>query len=425
MAELSPMWTEQALRQTQSATFIPEQAELNAWRLEQLNLFLQQGLPTRFDENWKYTSISSIGKQSFTQNVPKFSFNKIDISAYIIEDTYRLVFINGSFIAELSSLDGLPDKVVLTSAQSKLSKAYKDHSLSPFIFLNGALMTDGFFLQVPANIELLQPIHILYLTTSDLHAPHMQHPRHSIQLQENSSAIVIEDYCQLSSGSYFNNVVTEMTIGDNAHLDFYKIQRESDDAFHIANTIVQQQQNSRVCAYHIGTGSQLSRDDLQFALQESGASCELIGLYYPKQHQLIDYHTRIDHFQSHTHSQQYYKGILADFGKGVFNGKIIAHPYAQQVTAKQANHNLLLSKTAEINTKPELEVYADNVKCTHGATVGNIDKNSLFYLQSRGISADVAQNLLLSGFANEILDRLPNRTIANFIREQIMDLSYE
>ncbi len=165
MAELSPMWTEQALRQTQSATFIPEQAELNAWRLEQLNLFLQQGLPTRFDENWKYTSISSIGKQSFTQNVPKFSFNKIDISAYIIEDTYRLVFINGSFIAELSSLDGLPDKVVLTSAQSKLSKAYKDHSLSPFIFLNGALMTDGFFLQVPANIELLQPIHILYLTT--------------------------------------------------------------------------------------------------------------------------------------------------------------------------------------------------------------------------------------------------------------------
>ncbi len=188
------------------------------------------------------------------------------------------------------------------------------------------------------------------------------------------------------------------------------------DAFHIANTCVDQSRDSLIRAFHIALGGQLNREDLNVALNEAGAQCELSGYYYPRARQHIDFHTRIDHHRAHTNSQQYYKGMIASQGRAVFNGKIIVHPKAQHITARQENHNLLLEDSAEIDTKPELEVFADNVQCTHAATVGNLDANALFYLRSRGIPEELARHLLMRGFAEEILDLLPSPQIAQYLQ---------
>lgn len=410
------VWSDQCLSSAQALIAAP--VSLHAWRSQQLEEFLQRGFPTRRDENWKYTPVTDLLAHAFALPKPSVSVVQPDLVIEKLPNSYQLVFIDGVFSPAHSLLADLPEKLVLTNnADQQTSVLPAQQKLSVFHWLNGALMADGLFLEVPNNLELAKPIHMVYLTTTP---EFMHHPRHHIRLGAHSRVTILEEYRSLSTGSYFNNVLTHITLGENARLDYYKLQRESAEAFHIANTYVAQSRDSQVRAFHIALGSRLNREDIHFALQQPGSECELSGFYYPKAQQHIDFHTRIDHLQSHTRSRQYYKGMMADHGRGVFNGKIIAHPQAQQITAEQENHNLLLSSTAEVNTKPELEVFTDTVHCTHGATVGNLDANALFYLRSRGIPENLARHLLMCGFANEILTQLPEKTVANYIQDLVI-----
>lgn len=428
MSQLSPFWTESNLRAAQAVSLQTQKNDLISWQNEQLQQFLQLGFPDRQDENWKYNSLASIYSQDFSMDVPSIKMTRADIEPYIIEQTYRLVFLNGVYQPALSEMQGLDKKIVLINTKQAVLQ-YGDQfqslglsfseNISAFTFLNGAFLGDGLFLQVPADIHVDKPIHLLYLSSCAPDSVVMCHPRHIMNFQDKCSAVLIEDYVHLNPGKYFNNIVTNIYAGANTHLFYYKIQRESSEALHIANTFIHQQRDSQVKTYHFATGAHFSRDDLKFSLQQCGAYCELTGFYFPQGQQTIDFHTRVDHFQAHTHSKQYYKGILNGRSRGIFNGKIVAHPYAKEMTAQQSNHNLLLSQHAEIDTKPELEVYADQVKCTHGATVGKLDPQILFYLQSRGINRKAAEHLLLSGFVNEIIDNLPHANISDSIRRHV------
>lgn len=417
-------WTADAWQSAQAQ--IPAPSWLKEWRGQQLQEFLQRGFPQRRDESWKYTSVAALVGQSFRAPETVLTHPAQDLSAYRIADTYRLVFIDGVFNAQFSAYDDLPEKILLTSCSDAMARfpqlyqqrtaASSSSALSVFHWLNGALMADGLFLSVPDNCELRKPLHLLYLTTNSSNGAIMRHPRHIIHLGTQSRAVVLEEYCGLEGSHYFNNIMTKITVDQNAQLDYVKLQRENTAAFHIANTCIDQSRDSRIRAFHIALGGKLNREDLNVALNEAGAHCELSGYYYPRAGQHIDFHTRIDHHSAHTHSQQYYKGMVAAQGRAVFNGKIIVHPGAQQITARQENHNLLLADSAEIDTKPELEVCADNVQCTHGATVGNLDANALFYLRSRGIPEELARHLLMRGFAQEILDLLPSPQIAQYLQ---------
>ncbi len=357
--------------------------------------------------------------------------NVENITAYHIGDCYRIVFINGEFSPQHSLLDNLPEKIILTHSSKamidcndlfqQVNLSAQLPGLSQFHWLNGALSGDGLFLFIPDNVELTKPIHLLYLTLNEnTSAAVMRHPRHHIQLGVNSRVSLLEEYVGLGATNYFNNVMTKVSAGRNAQLNYYKLQRESTAAFHIANTQIEQAQDSQVRAFHIALGGRLNREDVNFSLQQTGAACELSGFYYPQAQQHIDFHTRIDHQSAQTHSKQYYKGMIAAQGYAVFNGKVNVHPQAQRITAEQTNHNLLLDESAEVNTKPELAVFADNVRCSHGATVGNLDPNALFYLRSRGIPEKLARRLLMHGFVNEILDRLPDPLIVNYVKNQVI-----
>jgi Fe-S cluster assembly protein SufD len=422
-------WSAEQLQTAQTQLSAP--AWLQSWRAHQLQEFLQRGFPARREENWKYTPIATLLEHPFAFGKAADAADNStlsDITAFKLEGCYQIVFIDGVFSADQSTLHDLPEKILLTSLrmalqnQPQLLQAVMEPAnssgLSVFHWLNGALCEDGLLLIVPDDIVLSRPVHLLYLTT-DTRAEHTHNPRHFIQLGANSSALVLEEYRGLGTSRYFNNVVTNISVGRNAQLNYYKLQCEAATGFHVANTEVRQYQDSRVSAGHFAAGGRLNREDLHFWLQEGGADCQLAGFYYPKAQQHIDFHTRIDHHHAHTHSRQHYKGIVAEHGHGVFNGKIIVHPQAQQITAEQSNHNLLLGESATIDTKPELEVFADNVRCSHGATIGHLDVNALFYLQSRGIEETVARELLMSAFAQEIFDRLSNPQLTEYLRSFI------
>jgi Fe-S cluster assembly protein SufD len=412
-------WTASAWQSAQAQ--IPAPEWLAEWRIQQLREFLKRGFPQKRDESWKYTSITALLDQTFSLAEKSTSTAELDLPTGIA-DSYRLVFVDGKFSPEFSNYQDLPQKILLTHNTESLAispKFYQNFStenLSIFHFLNGALMSDGLHLFVPDNYLLNRPVHLLSITTSPTKAV-MHHPRHHIHLGVNSRVEFVEEYYGLGQSTYFNNVMTQISIGDNAELHYYKIQRENPSAFHIANTSVIQGRDSRFRAFHLAVGAKLNREDVHVELKNDGADCELSGFYYPQARQHMDFHTRIDHSHARTHSRQYYKGMIAAQGHAVFNGKIIVHPQAQQITAKQENHNLLLANSAEVDTKPELEVFADNVQCTHGATVGHLDLNALFYLRSRGIPEDLARNLLMRGFIQEILDLLPSPAVATYLQK--------
>lgn len=420
-------WSEAALQSAQNRIGAPQ--DWQSFRAEQLQEFLRHGFPQRRDENWKYTPVAPLLEQTFSLPKPQ-DIAAVDIASYYIPNTYRLVFIDGVFSPPHSMLADLPEKLHLSNSAFAAANAADSFQkaqagsmlsgLSVFHWLNGALCGDGLFLAVPAHLELTKQVHLLYLTTAASVPGTMHHPRHFIQLGHHSRAAVLEEYAGLGTDYYFNNVVTKIAVGRSAQLNYYKLQRENPVAFHVANTQVEQLQDSQVRTYHLALGSRLNREDLNFSLQQNGAVSELSGFYYPQAGQHLDFHTRIDHQCAQTHSRQYYKGMIAADGHGVFNGKIIVHPQAQQVTAEQANPNLLLADSAQIDTKPELEVFADNIRCTHSATVGNLDTQALFYLRSRGIEEQAARCLLMSGFVNEILQRLPADTLADYVRSRVL-----
>jgi Fe-S cluster assembly protein SufD len=388
---------------------------LKTIRRDALARFDELGFPTTRQEEWRFTNIAPIATAPFKPADPTpNSLTISDISRYTVCEARctQIVFLNGFFSEHLSTVKYVPKGVRIVS----LAKAFEsDRALvepalcqsdfyrhNAFTALNTAFMADGAFVFVPPGTALKEPIHLLFLSTNQPD-PVFSVPRSLIIAGDGSQASIIESYASLGGGQYFTNSLTELHVGANAVVDHYKLQRESDFAVHVAMTRVIQDRDSNYSSHSLSLGGSLVRNDLNVVLNGSGADCELNGLYVTKGKQHADNHTTIDHAKSHCASRELYKGILDDASSGVFNGKIIVRKDAQKTNARQTNKNLLLSKGAGINTTPQLEIFADDVKCTHGATIGQLSEEELFYLRSRGIDKEAARTLLTYAFASELL----------------------
>lgn len=396
-----------------------------------LDAFAKTGFPTPRHEDWKYTRVTPIEKRSF--RIPER--NGIEVQGADLErfglgalDCEQLVFVNGHYVDALSRRNVSESGVRITTLASAINASsplleshlgrLADTTSQPFSALNTAFMSDGAVIHVKGRNSDQQPIHLLFLATTD---DMVAHPRTLVVAEAESRATVIETYASLTEGCYFTNALTEIALMEGAQLEHYKLQQESAAAFHVATLEARLDRDSRFASHSISFGGQLVRNDINVRIDAEGAACLLNGLFMVGGRQHVDYHTRIDHAKPRGTSEEIYKGILDGRSRGVFNGRVKVHPDAQKTDAHQSNNNLLLSRDAEIDTKPELEIYADDVKCSHGATVGQLDERALFYLRSRGIDEDQARSLLTFGFAREILERIELAPL----REKVTDALLE
>jgi Fe-S cluster assembly protein SufD len=389
---------------------------LTGLRQEAFRRFENLGFPTTRQEEWRFTNVKRIAETEFALAEIPPPLSRETISPFVLDEDYlRLVFVNGHYVGDLSATAAAPQGAVVSSLSAALADQpalIKDHlgQLSSddnacFAALNSAFIRDGAFVHVPRGVVVERPIHLLFIST-DNSSPTASHPRNLIVAQRDAQATIIESYVGLNDGVYLTNAVTEVSVAENAVVDHCKLQQESAHGYHVATTQVRQQRASRFSSHYFSLGGQLVRNEVDVTLDDEGCECTLNGLYIAAGDQHMDNRTRIDHTKPHCNSHELYKGILDERAKGVFNGKIYVHPDAQKTDAKQSNRVLLLSDDAVIDTKPQLEIYADDVKCTHGATVGQIDETALYYLRSRGISEDLARSLLVFAFGNEIASEL-------------------
>ena len=321
-----------------------------------------------------------------------------------------------------SNTNQLPEKVIICDLAKAIENnndllnkhitRYADNNVSPFTALNTAFVQHGTLIYLPAKTVIDKPINLLYLSKKQSN-PFAAHPRNLIVMEEHTEATVIESYIGLDDADYFTNAVTEVSLAAGARLQHYKIQQESLNSYHIGNLNVMQKQDSYLESHSISLGGSLVRNDIHGQLAAEGAEIILNGLYMTDGNQHVDNHTRIDHLKPNTHSLENYRGVLNGKSRAVFNGKVIVHKNAQKIEAHQNNANLLLSDDAEIDTKPELEIYADDVKCSHGATVGQLDKNMLFYLRTRAIDNETAKSLLTFAFAEEVISKIKLPSVRN------------
>ena len=386
---------------------------LNELREQALSDFINQGFPTKKNEEWKYSSTLALAKHAFAAQKHDASINQQLLQQHLLfeQQCQRMVFVDGYFIASLSQLSSLPKGVLLTSlsdaveSHSSLVQTHlnNDEQQPSFTALNTAFMQDGYFLYLPKHAVVEQPIHIIYLTTQSEQFINL---RNVCIAEENSQANIVEHYVGHTEQAYFNNVLSQLDLAQSAAINHYKIIEEGDAGFHIGTAQVLQQQQSHFHSYSFAFNGAWTRSDTEVTFTQANAECSLDGLYVLNQQQHIDHHTRIAHNHPHCSSREFYKGILDDKSRAVFNGKVYVAQDAQQTNADQSNKNLLLSRQAEIDTKPQLEIYADDVRCTHGATVGQLDEKALFYLQSRGINQPEAKQLLINAFANEVIERV-------------------
>ncbi|MDQ6885755.1 MAG: Fe-S cluster assembly protein SufD [Gemmatimonadota bacterium] len=387
-------------------------------RRSAIDRFAARGFPTPRDENWHFTSVAPIAELEFQSldsagglvdpsAVAPFAFGE--------DGSSQLVFINGHHAPSLSTRGAARSGVRvldLASAMREvpdlLQRWLTTLALTEgeaFTALNTAFFRDGAIVCLPANMELSEPIHLLFIADASA-AKGVSHPRNLIVAGRNSRATVVESYVSLTEATYFTNAVTEVAVEEGATLRHYRIQRESGRAFHVGTTQVHQARDSHYLSFSFATGAALSRTNIYTMLDGEGAGATLDGLYMGADEQHIDHQTRIDHAQPNCFSREVYKGILDGSSHGVFNGKVLVRPIAQKTDGKQSNNNLLLSDRARVDTKPQLEIFADDVKCTHGATVGRLDELALFYMKSRGIPADTARTLLTFAFAADVLQQI-------------------
>jgi Fe-S cluster assembly protein SufD len=392
-------------------------------RREAIANFSDLGLPTTRDEEWRYTSVAPIAKVPFTPaRCMLDGIAHADFASFAFgESEYcQLVFIDGCFSESLSLLPSLPPGVRVMNlaralcddpgaVQPNLAR-YAAFQANAFTALNTAFLSDGAFIEIAPHARFREIIHLIYLSVAR-ETPAVSYPRNLIVAGAGSQVSVVESYVGLGRGLYFTNAVTEIVSGEGSMVDHYKLQRESDDAFHVATIQVHQGRDSRFTSHSISMGGALVRNDVNAVLKGEGADCTLNGLYVIKGKQHVDNHTSIAHAQPHCSSQELYKGILDGQSSGVFNGKILVHRDAQQTNARQTNKNLLLSEHALVNTKPQLEILANDVKCTHGATVGQLNREALFYLRSRGIDEASARALLTYAFASDVLNTIKIKPI--------------
>jgi Fe-S cluster assembly protein SufD len=379
--------------------------------------FCEAGFPTTHDEDWRFTNVSAIAQTPFrlTRN-GRVRLSEQEMEPYRVAGVARqLVFVNGRFAPELSLLGKLPDGVRISSLAEEISSnpgaiephfgRYLDVRRDAFCALNTAFAGDGAFVHIPRGTLVEEPICLLFVSTAE-DAPSMSHPRNLIVAEEDSQATFVEDYVSLDGGTAFCNTVTELVAADRAVLSHYMIEREHKQAFNISTLRLQQGRGTNVVSHSVLLGGTLVRNNVHPVLAGEGGECLINGLFIGNGRQHLDNYMLVEHASPRCGSRQFYNGILDDHAHGVFHGRIIVHKDAQKTDAKQTNRNLLLSDDAQIDTKPQLEIYADDVKCTHGATIGQIEGDALFYLRSRGIDEVSARKLLLFAFASECLDRM-------------------
>jgi Fe-S cluster assembly protein SufD len=391
---------------------------LAALRRTAINHFAEAGFPSTREEEWRFTSLAPLAKASFGLAArPENAVSADDVERAGVPglDSFEIVLVNGWFAPALSRLKGLPKGVTvcslaeaMVSHEAVVSGHLARHAAvagNPFAALNTAFLNDGAFVHIARGVVLERPIEILNLAAPQ-GSPFMCHPRHLVVAEEMSQATILEHYEGRGDGPYFTNAVAEVALAAGAIVDYYRIQRESLPAFHIATIQVLQGRASTFTSTAVNLGAAIMRSDIGMVLDGEGAVGTLNGLYMADGNQLTDTHTRIDHAKPNCESHELYKGILSGRSRGVFNGRIIVRPLAQKTNARQTNRNLLLSPDALANTNPQLEIYADDVKCTHGATIGQLEEQALFYLRTRGIGAADARRLLTYAFANDIIRRV-------------------
>ena len=374
--------------------------------------FLALGFPTTKLENWKYTNVAPLRRITFRPPIdqPLPPIRKLD------SGQTRLVFVNGRFDPAFSTIDvrlnfhlrtireALRDRKPASGIENHLGR-YTRTSDHAFAAWNTAFFTDGAYIELPRGSVCEQPIHLVFIAAGNTE-PWACHPRNLIVAGEGSQITFIEEFIGWNDSAHLTNIVTEIAAGPGAVLDYYKIEHESHQGFHVAVINAHLAKDASLTSHSISFGGSLVRNDLNVSLDGEGSHCTLNGLFVADGRRLIDNHTRIDHLRPHASSREIYKGVLAGNAEGVFNGAIAVHENAQKTDAVQYSKNLLLSTEAQINTKPQLEIRNNDVRCFHGATIGQIDNDAVFYLNSRGIAEDDAKRILVRGFAGEIIDAI-------------------
>ncbi|MBS1808223.1 MAG: Fe-S cluster assembly protein SufD [Acidobacteria bacterium] len=388
--------------------------------------FERLGFPTTRNEEWKYTNVSPILKPEFRLPAARArAIANVDSFTYPESRHSQLVFVNGNYAPEFSDTSGIPAGVTVTNfreADQKLVSSYfatqAGYDNNAFAALNTAFADDGAIILIPRGKIIEAPIHLLFVTENNV----ISHPRVLLVAEEGAIATVIESYVSLGDEDvYFTNAVTEVITKQDANITHYRLQGESPKAFHIATTAVQQESKSIYASYAIAIGGVIARHDLNVKLEGEHIESTIDGLYVATGKQHIDNHTTMDHAYPHCNSFQLYKGILDDKARAVFNGKVFVREGAVLTDAKQLNKNLLLSSDAHVDTKPQLEIYADDVKCSHGATVGQLEEDELFYLRSRGLKPETARSLLTYGFAEDIISKIKVESVRKQLDEVVLN----
>ncbi len=399
------------IHENQEAYLAAFAAQENEVRRAAIERFAALGFPTTKDENWKYTNLAPFLKTPYGP-APRVAVAEARerLAAAPLADLGcpRLVFVNGRYAAELSS----PPPGVEAGSLQEVRAGFEDNALEA---LNAALFEDAALVRIAG--AQAQPVHVLYVATGG----GVSYPRTVIIAGRESQSVIVESYLGLGGEAYFTDAVTELIAADGAIVSHTKLQVEGAGALHYGLLRVRQGASSNVTSHNIALGAALARNEIAAVLEGEGAECTLNGLYLTTGRQHIDNHTTLDHASPHTASHELYKGILDGKSEGVFHGRIVVRPEAQKTDAIQRNKNLLLSRDAVINTKPQLEIYADDVRCTHGATVGQVDQEAVFYLRSRGIGLEEARNLLTYAFTSDLIEAIPVEAIRTRLASALFD----
>lgn len=383
-----------------------------------LDSFVRLGLPTTRQEDWRYTSVEPIISTGFAAaNGEAKLLRAEDLYAPSFTDPAynRIVFVNGVFCPQFSSIRELPAGVQVKSLSAALvanDSTVRPHLSrntvsreQPFVALNTAFTAEGAFVLIPKGVTIAEPIYLVFCSFGSVN-PVMSHPRNLIVFEAESQARIVESYIGLGDQPTLTNVVTDVAGGAGSVIDYYRLQNESSRGYQVAALEAQLSRDCSFTAHSVTLGGSLIRNDVHVVLDGEGSECVLNGLYLLDDKQHVDNHTEIEHAKPRATSQELYKGILSGAAHAVFNGKILVQKDAQKTDARQTNKNLLLSEHAAVNTKPQLEIHADDVKCSHGSTIGQLDKDALFYLRSRGLAVAEAQSLLSYAFASDLVGRM-------------------
>jgi Fe-S cluster assembly protein SufD len=385
------------------------------------------GIPKPTDEDWRHTNVQPVAPFAATAAGPaKASAAAVDALPLAAALPHRAVLVNGHYDERLSTLSGLPRGVSVRSLATALADT--PSTLEPhvgraasgenaaFVALNTALFSDGIVVTVDAGVEVAAPLHIVHVAVPGPN-PTAIHPRTLVHAREGSQLTLVESFVSLQAGTYLTNSVTEIIAEASAHVTHVKIQSEGASGWHVATVAAHQARDAQFVSHNVSFGAALARHDIGSRLDGPGAECRLYGLYVVDGAQHVDNHTWLDHAMPNCPSWEMYKGLLAGAGKAVFNGRIVVREGAQKTDAKQSNKNLILGDQAVVHTRPQLEIHANDVKCTHGATIGRLDDAALFYLRTRGIGKDEARSVLIRAFAEDLIDNIPIREVREYLSD--------